>query len=121
MDAIKVLGQIAAAATTAEALYTVPTLTQTTCSTLMIANRTAATVTFRVSLHVAGEGVTYDGAGAITGIVPVTKQHIFYDVPLDGNTSLTLTIGITLGSADVVSTYASATGLSFNLFGVETS
>ena len=108
MDAIKILGQLEAAATTIETLYTVPVLTQTTTSTLVVCNRGTSTLTFRVSSHVAGAGAD-------------NKQYLFFDVPLNGNSTLTVTIGMTLGTADVVKTYASATGLSFNLFGVETS
>ena len=106
-DIIKVLGQIAAAATTAETLYTAPNLSQVTCSTLVICNRTSGSLTFRVSIRVAGAGAN-------------DKQYIFYDTPLGANSTLTLTIGMTLAQTDVVTTYASATGLSFNLFGVET-
>jgi hypothetical protein len=108
MDAIKILGQIAAAATTTETMYTVPALTQTTTSTLVVCNRTAGILTFRASVYVAGDGID-------------DKQYVFYDVPLGNNATLTLTIGMTLSSGDLVKTYASATGLSFNLFGVETS
>jgi hypothetical protein len=106
-DSIKVLGQIAAAATTAEALYTVPSLALVTTSTLVMCNRTTTKITFRVSVHVAGAGAD-------------DKQYIFYDTPLNGNSTLSVTIGMTLAEADVVTTYASATGLSFTLFGVET-
>lgn len=107
MDSLKVLGQLAAAATTVEPLYTVPTLTSTTVSTLMVCNRTSGLLTFRVSVHVAGAGAD-------------NKQYVFYDVPLSGNTSLSVTIGMTIAESDVINAYASAAGLSFNLFGVET-
>jgi hypothetical protein len=110
-DSLKVLGQIAAAATTVETLYATPSLTQTTVSTLVVCNRTSGTLTFRVSVHV---------AGADTG-TPDNKQYVFYDVPLGGNSTLTLTIGMTLNESDVVQTFASASGLTFNLFGAETS
>jgi hypothetical protein len=103
-----VLGQLAAAATNEEDLYAVPNLTQTTVSTLVVCNRTTSSKTFRVSVAVAA-AVTSD------------KDYLFYDVSLDANTTVTVTIGMTLGQADVVRTYASATGLSFTLFGVETS
>ncbi len=107
-DVTKVLGQLAAAATTEEDLYTSPNLTQVTCSSLVVANRTASALTFRVSISVD------DAATA-------TKDYLFYDVSLAGNSTLTATLGITLGQNDTVRTYASGTGLSFNLFGVETS
>lgn len=106
-DVIKVLGQLDAAATTTETLYTAPNLAQVTSSTLVICNRTGAEITFRVSVDV--------GAGGADDM-----QFLFYDAPLAANSTLTVTIGITLNQADLVQTYASATGLSFNLFGVET-
>jgi hypothetical protein len=106
-DVIKVLGQLEAAATTEEDLYEVPSLTVATCSTLAICNRTAGALTFRVSVAVAG-GTT------------ANQDYIYYDKQVSANDSLFLTIGMTLNEGDVVRTYASATGLSFNLFGVET-
>jgi hypothetical protein len=106
-DQLKVLGQLAAAATTAETLYTVPSLIQTTTSSLVVCNRTAATITFRVSVHVAGAGAD-------------NKQYLFYDAPLGPNATMTAVLGLTIAESDVVKTYASASGLSLNLFGVET-
>ena len=107
-DSLKVLGQLAAAATAEETLYTAPNLSQVTVSTLVVCNRTASPLTFRVSVHVAGASID-------------NKQYLFYDTSLAGNSTLTATLGITLAQSDVVKTYASATGLTFNLFGVETS
>lgn len=107
-DALKVLGQLAAAATTDETLYTVPDVTQTTCSSLVVCNRGSSQLTFRVRVGVAGASAD-------------NKQYLFYDTPIDGNSTMTMVIGITLNQTDIVATYASATGLSFTLFGVETS
>lgn len=109
-DNIKILAQLAAAATTVEALYTTPNLSQTTVSTLVICNRTAGDLTFRVSAHEGDENPS----------TPDNKQYLFYDAVINGNTTVTVTIGITLNQLDVLRTYASATGLSFNMFGVET-
>ncbi len=106
-DIIKVLGQLAAAATTEEDLYAVPNLNSVTSSTLVVCNRTAGGLTFRVSV-------------APAAATTVDAHYLFYDVPIAANTTVTITIGITLAQKDVVRTYASATGLSFNLFGVET-
>jgi hypothetical protein len=106
-DTLKVLGQLAAAATTAETLYTAPSLSTVTVSTLMICNRTAATITFRTNIDVGGLGDD-------------VKQYLFYDTPIDGNTSVSVTIGITMAEADLVRTWASAEGLTFTLFGAET-
>ena len=107
-DAIKVLGQLDVSATTITTLYTVPDLTQTTVSSLVVCNRGGSGITFRVSVHV-------NGAGA------EDKQFIFYDEDLAATTTRTVVIGMCLGQKDVVKVYSSAANVSFNLFGVETS
>jgi|TARA_R110002012_G_scaffold28645_1_gene89745 hypothetical protein len=107
-DAIKILGQLDVSATTITTLYTVPDLTQTTVSSLVVCNRSGSGITFRVSVHV-------NGAGADD------KQFIFYDEALAATTTRTVVIGMCLGQKDVVKVYSSAANVSFNLFGVETS
>ena len=107
-DAIKVLGQLDVSATTITTLYTVPDLTQTTISSLVVCNRSGSGITFRVSVHV-------NGAGADD------KQFIFYDEALAATTTRTVVIGMCLGQKDTVKVYSSAANVSFNLFGVETS
>ena len=107
-EALKVLGQVDAPATTLTALYTVPGSTSVTVSTLAVCNRNSAMRTFRVSV-------------AVGGASDDPKQYIVYDMQLLGNDAVFLTIGITLAATDVVRVYASDTGLSFGLFGVEVS
>ena len=106
-DAIKVLGQLDVSATTITTLYTVPDLTQTTVSSLVICNRSSSGITFRVSVHVAGAGAD-------------DKQFIFYDEALAATTTRTVVIGMCLNQADIVKVYSSAADVSFNMFGVET-
>ena len=106
-DAIKVLGQLDVSATTITTLYTVPDLTQTTVSSLVICNRSSSGITFRVSVHVAGAGAD-------------DKQFIFYNEALAATTTRTVVIGMCLNQADVVKVYSSAANVSFNMFGVET-
>ena len=106
-DQLKILGQLEAAATTTETLYTVPNLTQTTTSSLTVCNRTTSAKTFRVTVHAAGAGAD-------------NKQYLYYDAPLGANSTLTAVLGLSLNQTDVIKTYASATGLTFQLFGVET-
>lgn len=107
-DVLRVLGQLDGAATTQEVLYTVPDLAQTTTSTLRITNRTASSITYRIRIKVGGAGDD-------------DKQFIAYDTALSANASASLILGLTLGQDDVVAVFASATGLSWSLFGVETS
>ena len=70
-DVIKVLGQVDVSATTTTTLYTVPDLTQTTVSSLVVCNRGGSGITFRVSIHVAGAGAD-------------DKQFIFYSSIVTG-------------------------------------
>ena len=111
MDKLYVLGQTNPNATSYTTMYTVPDLAQTTTSSLTVCNTSASTVTFRVSVHV---------AGALAG-TPGTNQFIFYDTPLGGNATMTVVLGMTLYSSDLIQVYASTGDLAFNLFGVETS
>ena len=103
----KTLGQLAASATTAQTLYTVPFSTHTTCSSLVICNRTAGALTFRVSVRKGGEAAA-------------DKQYLYYDKSIAANDTFAAILGLTLEQADVVTVYASATGLTFSLFGIET-
>jgi hypothetical protein len=104
----KVLGQSNPAATTATTLYTVPSATDTVASTLTIANLGASAGTFRVAVRPAGATLE-------------NKHYIAYDVTIAALDTLTLTLGITLDTTDVVTVYASTATMSFNLFGSEIS
>ena len=102
----KVLGQSNPAATTPTDAYTVPAATTAVISTITVANRAATQRTFRISVRVAGAGAD-------------NKQYLAYDTPVPANDTVFLTLGITLAATDVVTVYASAQDLSFNIFGVE--
>ena len=104
----KVLGQSNPAATTLTSLYTVPAATQTVVSTITVANQAATAATYRIAVRIAGASIA-------------TAQYIAYDVSLPANASDTLTLGLTLGAADVVTVYASSATFSFSAFGSEIS
>ena len=53
-DSLKVLGQIAPAATTETDLYTVPAAITTTVSSIVIANRDSGAATYRLSVSTEG-------------------------------------------------------------------
>lgn len=105
-EVFKVLGQAAPGAATQVDLYTVPAATTTTVSTIQVCNQNATKTTFRIRVRVAGAAND-------------PKQFLCFDQAVLGNDSMTMTIGITLGAADVVSVEAAAANVSFNLFGVE--
>ena len=102
----KVLGQSNPAANTNADLYTVPASTSAVCSTIVICNQAASAATFRVAVRPAGASIA-------------TAQYISYDTNVNANDSITMTIGITLATTDVVTVRANTTTVSFSLFGSE--
>jgi len=103
------LAQSDPTAETATDVYTVPAATEAVISTVIIANRAATANTFRLS-------VRPDGAAQ------ADEHYIAYDVPIAANDSTTLTLGITLDAADVLTVYTGASAtISVNVFGTEIS
>ena len=102
----KVLGQSNPAANTNTTLYTVPSSTSAVCSTIVICNQAASAATFRIAVRPAGAAIA-------------TQQYISYDTNVNANDSITMTIGITLATTDVITVRANTTTVSFNLFGSE--
>jgi hypothetical protein len=106
--AYKVLGQSAPSATTATDVYTVGSGKQAIVSTITVANRSAASKTYRIAIRPAGATLA-------------NQHYLAYDVALAANDTTALTLGITLTATDVVTVYASTADLSFGIFGSEIS
>lgn len=104
-DTYKVLGQVDPLAATLTTGYTVPAATSAIVSSITVANRGAAT-SFRIAVRPAGAAIA-------------NQHYIVYDSPISANQTLSLTLGITLATTDVVSVYATLATISFNIFGVE--
>jgi glucose-6-phosphate dehydrogenase assembly protein OpcA len=104
----KVLGQSAPSATTLTTLYTVPATTSTVVSTITIANLANASATFRIAVRPAAESIA-------------NKHYIAYDVTIAALDTLTLTLGVTLATTDVISVYASTATMAFAAYGSEIS
>jgi hypothetical protein len=103
----KSLGQLDLTTTSLTTLYTCPSGTETVISTVIIANRNASATTFRLAIRVDGDAIS-------------NQHYIAYNVPVAGNDSTTLTLGITLKATDVVTVSAgTADRLSVNAFGAE--
>lgn len=102
----KVLGQSNPSATTLTTLYTVPSATQTVVSSIVIANLAASAATFRIAVRPAGATIA-------------NSQYIAYDITLAASDSTVLTLGLTLGTTDVVSVYASTANVAFSAYGSE--
>ena len=104
----KVLGQSNPSATTATTLYTVPSATSTVVSTITIANLAATAGTFRVAVRPSGATLA-------------NQHYLAYDVTIAALDTLTLTLGITLATTDVITVYASSATMSFAAYGSEIS
>ncbi len=102
----KVLGQSNPSAATLTAAYTVPSVTEAVVSSVTVANRSATKTTFRLSVAVAGASDS-------------DEQYLVYDAEIRGNETISLTLGVTLATTDIVRVYATLATLSFNIFGVE--
>lgn len=104
----KVLGQIAPTANTLTTLYTVPAATSTVLSTVTVCNQSNVAATFRLAVQPANAAIA-------------SKHYINYDTALPGNDTIALTLGITLGTTDVISANSSTSTISFSAFGSEIS
>ena len=104
----KVLGQINPSSSTMTTLYTVPAGTQTVISTITICNQAATTATFAIAVRPAGASI-------------LTKHYINYNTSVPANDTITLTLGITLATTDLIACSADTASVSFNAFGSEIS
>jgi len=104
----KILGQVAPAATTDTPLYSVPSGGSALVSTVTITNRGSSAGTFRVRAAKSGEGTV------------ANKQYIAFDTPIEANSFITLTLGLTLSASEALYVYGSTGDFSFNAFGQET-
>jgi hypothetical protein len=86
----------------------VPSVTEAVVSTIVVANRAAAPATYRIAVRPNGATIA-------------NQHYIAYDVTVGASDSTTLTLGITMDAADVLTVYASTANLSFNVFGSEIS
>lgn len=105
--AYKVLGQLAAAATTEEGLYAVPASSSAVVSTIVVANRGTTSATYRIAVK----------PTAATTLA--SNHYIAYDVAIAANDSTALTLGVTLAANNAIRTYASNANLTFSAFGSE--
>lgn len=105
----KVLGQSAPSDTNNANLYTVPNATGTVISSLVITNVTTSPAAARVF-------VRPNAAAA------ALANAIVYDVTILANSTVALTLGITVDEADVITVRTSvANALTFHAFGSEIS
>lgn len=105
-EAMSVLGQVAPAATTETTLYDAAASTTAVVSSIVVCNRSAVDVTYRIYIGV-------DDAATSN------EQYLVYDATIAPNDTVAYTLGITMGDTDDLRVYASTANLSFSAFGTE--
>lgn len=103
----KTLGQSKPAAATDGTLYTVPAVTDTVVSTIVVSETAGAATTFRVCTDAAG--------GAVTAV----GKSLAWDVAIAANSLVTLTLGITLAAASTIIVRSLSGSCNFTAFGQE--
>lgn len=104
----KVLGQQTPLSNTMTTLYTVPASTNTIVSTLNICNPNYL-VNVAVSIAVIPNGRTL-----------ASNSYLVYSLPVPYWDTISLTLGLTLSSNDVIQVYANGQGnVAFSAFGTE--
>jgi len=104
--ALKVLGQANPVANTVTDLYTVPSATQATVSTVTVCNTGTAIAQVRLLV-------------APTGAVTATQHYFVYDMPIAPNETVTFTLGITMGATDVLRCRSTLANVAFGAYGQE--
>ena len=105
-EILKILGQVAPTADVLTDLYTVPSLTQTSTSSIVICNQSSANIVFSISV-------------AINGASDSPEQYLYFNVPLEPGDTFIATVGISLSAGDVIRVRTDTEVVSFNAFGVE--
>lgn len=103
----KILGQTKPAATTDATLYTVPVVTDTVVSSIVVAETGGATATFRIC------------ADAGAGVTTVVGKALAWNVTIPANSTMTFNLGITLAAGATLVVQASTANLTFTAFGQE--
>jgi hypothetical protein len=102
----KVIAQSSPNANTDTNLYTVPGNTQSVISTITVCNIGSSAATYRIAVRPNGETLT-------------NKHYIAYNASVPANDTITLTLGLTTDSTDIITVYSSSASVSFGVFGSE--
>ena len=87
-------------------LYLVPASTEAVVSTIVVCNREAANNTFRIATKTDNSAVA-------------NTDYVAYDSVINGNDTITLTLGITLQAGAEISVGASDANVTFQAYGTQ--
>lgn len=91
-----------------QTLYTVPAGSSAVVSTITVSDMTSPASTYRIAV-------------VPSGATLAAKHFILTDVPISGNSTVTMTLGITLAAGDSIRVAADDAGIQFSAFGSEIS
>ena len=99
-------------------LYTVPASTSVIISSIAVCNTTTSNQTFSIWIR---SGVAKTNAGGTASLGSTTGANgtaaLFSGTTVYANSTLMITAGVTMTAAEVVTVMASASGVSFQLYG----
>jgi len=102
----KVLGQLAPALNTDTTLYTCPSSTEAVISSLVVTNRGSGSGTYRIAIRPNGASLS-------------AEHYVAFDATIAPNSFVSLTLGLTIDSTDVITVRASTADFSFSAYGSE--
>lgn len=106
--ALKRLGGVSPTLNTNTLLYQVPSGKNTSVSTINVCNRSGLAIKFRIA-HIAGDGI----------IAVSNSDYVAFDVPLSAYNSLSITVGMAMGSNDSIMVRADSSEVTFIAWGNE--
>jgi len=101
-----ILGQRNPSANVLSNLYTVPAGNSAVISSINIANLGADPAAFSIAANV-------------SGVATANANYLAWRVPVPGNDSISLSLGITLNASSQLSINANTSAVSFSAFGTE--
>lgn len=105
----KRLGNTAPNSATYTELYQAPLATSAIISSLVVTNRGTTAATYRIHQSASGTVITS----------PANGDFLAYDVTVQANDSVALTLGMTINQREKIGVYASNANLTFTAFGSE--
>jgi hypothetical protein len=103
----RILGQVNPSASAASPVFIATA--QSVVSTVAVCNTASAAAKYRLAARPASASVTS------------TEHYLVFDGDVDGNDSVFLTLGVTLGVGDRLEGFVSASTVAFSAFGSEVS
>lgn len=107
----KRLGNQAPNSATYTELYQAPIATSAIISSLVVANRGNNAATYRI----------HQSSSATTITNPSNADFLAYDVTVQANDSVALTLGMTINQREKIGVYTSSSSVTFTAFGSEVS